>query len=95
MGNRQHKKERTNNKPDLTNKPPKGGFLFGADMIQIRFKAQGSNSLIGGFSSGDVARVGDALAKHLVEDARVAEYVAAPAAKQEEVAAPARRKRKE
>jgi hypothetical protein len=49
-------------------------------MIQIRFKAQGSNSLIGGFSSGDLARVNEALAKHLVEDAKVAEYVTAPAA---------------
>ena len=44
-------------------------------MIQIRFIAQGSNSLIGGFSSGDLARVGQALASHLVEEARVAEYV--------------------
>lgn len=44
-------------------------------MIQIRFIAQGSNSLIGGFSSGDMARVGESLARHLVEEARVAEYV--------------------
>lgn len=44
-------------------------------MIQIRFIAQGSNSLIGGFSSGDLARVGESLAHHLVEEARVAEYV--------------------
>lgn len=44
-------------------------------MIQIRFIAQGSNSLIGGFSSGDLARVGESLARHLVEEARVAEYV--------------------
>lgn len=47
-------------------------------MIQIRFKAQGANSLVGGFSHGDLARVGEALAKHLVEEAKVAEYVTAP-----------------
>ena len=47
-------------------------------MIQIKFIAQGSNSLIGGFSSGDIARVGDALAKHLVEEALVAKYVESP-----------------
>lgn len=48
-------------------------------MVQIKFKAQGSNSLVGGFSHGDIARVGEALAKHLVEEAGVAEYVQAPA----------------
>lgn len=47
-------------------------------MIQIRFTAQGANSAIGGFNSGDMARVGEALAKHLVDEARVAEYVTAP-----------------
>lgn len=58
-------------------------------MIAIRFKAQGANSMIGGFSSGDVARVGREMAKHLVEEARVAEYVQTPAEPKE----PARRKR--
>ena len=48
-------------------------------MVQIRFIRQGANSLIGGFSSGDLARVSDAFARHLVEEARVAEYVQAPA----------------
>lgn len=47
-------------------------------MVQIKFIRQGANSLIGGFSSGDRARVSDAFARHLVEDARVAEYVQAP-----------------
>ena len=47
-------------------------------MVQIRFIRQGANSLIGGFSSGDLARVSDAFARHLVEEARVAEYVQAP-----------------
>lgn len=65
-------------------------------MIQIRFIAQGSNSLIGGFSSGDIARVGAALARHLVEEARVAEYVAGSgpvAAQPAEEAKPAKRTR--
>ena len=44
-------------------------------MVQIRFIRQGANSLIGGFSSGDLARVSDDFARHLVEVARVAEYV--------------------
>lgn len=43
-------------------------------MVQIRFIRQGANSLIGGFSSGDLARVSEAFARHLVEEARVAEY---------------------
>ena len=46
-------------------------------MVQIRFKAQGANSIIGGFSHGDTARVSDAFAKHLVEEAGVAEYIKA------------------
>ena len=44
-------------------------------MVQIRFIRQGANSLIGGFSSGDLARVSEDFARHLVEEARVAEYV--------------------
>lgn len=44
-------------------------------MVKIKFIAQGSNTAIGGFSSGDIANVGEALAKHLVEEARVAQYV--------------------
>ena len=46
-------------------------------MVQIRFIRQGANSLIGGFSSGDLARVSEDFARHLVEEARVAEYVQA------------------
>lgn len=49
-------------------------------MIQIRFTAQGSNTLIGGFSHGDIARVGRDLAHHLVEEAKVAQYVVQPVA---------------
>ena len=44
-------------------------------MVQVRFKAQGANSLLGGFSSGDVARVNAEFARHLVEEAKVADYV--------------------
>jgi len=44
-------------------------------MVKIKFTSQGANALIGGFGPNDVANVGDALAKHLVEDARVARYV--------------------
>lgn len=59
-------------------------------MVQIRFIRQGSNSLIGGFSSGDLARVSEDFARHLVEEARVAEYVQA---QQKEAAAPKRRRK--
>ena len=46
-------------------------------MIKIRFTAQGANSVIGSFSSGDVANVGESFARHLVDEARVAEYLVA------------------
>lgn len=42
--------------------------------VRIKFKAQGANSVIGGFSSGDIARVDAEFARHLVEEAKVAEY---------------------
>lgn len=51
-------------------------------MVQVRFKAQGANSLLGGFSAGDVARVGADFARHLVEEAKVADYVNPSAASQ-------------
>ena len=56
-------------------------------MVKIRFIRQGANSLIGGFSSGDLARVSEDFARHLVEEARVAEYVQA---QQKEEQAPKR-----
>ena len=56
-------------------------------MVQIRFIRQGANSLIGGFSSGDLARVSEVFARHLVEEAGVAEHVQA---QQKEAAAPKR-----
>lgn len=66
-------------------------------MIQIKFKASGANSMLGGFASGDIARVGEALARHLVEEARVAEYLIVPAAavNAEKPAKTTRRKAKE
>jgi hypothetical protein len=44
-------------------------------MARIRFTCQGSNSAIGGFSQGDVFTCSEALAEHLVNQARVAEYM--------------------
>lgn len=49
-------------------------------MVQIKFRTSGANSMLGGFASGDIARVSEAFARHLVEEARVAEYLAVPAA---------------
>lgn len=43
-------------------------------MVQIKFKVLGANSAVGGFSPGDTARVSEAMARHLVEEAGVAEY---------------------
>lgn len=48
----------------------------------IKFTTSGACSALGGFAPGDVARnVPDALARHLVEEARCAKYLtpAAPA----------------
>lgn len=62
-------------------------------MTPIRFIAQGANSLVGGFSHGDIARVSDALARHLVEEANVAEYVTAHAVPVTEEAQPKKQRR--
>jgi hypothetical protein len=43
-------------------------------MVQVKFKRFGSNSAFGGFAPGDVLRVSDEMAKHLV-DQDVAVYV--------------------
>lgn len=48
-------------------------------MVKIRFIAQGANAMIGDFGTGDIANVSDALARHMVSEARVAEYVQAAA----------------
>lgn len=44
-------------------------------MKQIKFTATGCSTWTGNFSPGDIARLDDAAAKHLVEEARCAEYV--------------------
>ena len=49
-------------------------------MVKIKFRTSGANSMLGGFASGDIARVSEAFARHLVEEARVSEYLGAPAA---------------
>ena len=50
-------------------------------LVQIKFIRSGANSRIGGFSHGDRARVDAAFAAHLVDVAKVAEYVETPAEK--------------
>lgn len=63
-------------------------------LTQIKFRQCGHCTAVGNFAPGDIARVSAALARHLVEEARVATYSmpAAPAAPVE--ARPAPRKRK-
>jgi len=66
-------------------------------MVQIKFKAFGSNSAFGGFAPGDTLRTNEAMAKHLVE-LGVAVYSQPPAAPVEkpdvvEEVAPTRKKR--
>lgn len=48
-------------------------------MVQIKFKRFGANSAFGGFAPGDKMRCGEAMARHLVEEVGVAEYVQPPA----------------
>lgn len=65
-------------------------------MKQIRFIAFGANSAIGSFAPGDVMRCGADLARHMVEEAKCAEYATASAPEQQQEEAPRRgRKRKE
>jgi hypothetical protein len=62
-------------------------------MKKIKFTALGSSSAIGSFSPGDVARLPDDMARHLVEEARCAEYVLdAPVLQPTQEPAPKRRK---
>lgn len=44
-------------------------------MVQIKFIVLGANSAVGGFAPGDTARVSEEMARHLVEEAGVAQYV--------------------
>ena len=48
-------------------------------MKPIKFTKFGANTAIGGFGPGDIARVSDALAQHLVDEAGVAKYIEAAA----------------
>lgn len=48
--------------------------------VSIRFKAQGSNSAFGNFARGDLLRCSPAMARHLVEEAKVATYTQEPQA---------------
>lgn len=64
----------------------------------IRFKAQGSSSVLGNFGPGDIARnIDDALADHLVKEALCAEYLvtaAQPAVTTQKTNQPVKGKRK-
>lgn len=55
----------------------RGGLIWARPipMTQIRFIRGGSNTMIGNFAPGEVLRCGDALAKHFVQDVKVAEYI--------------------
>lgn len=48
-------------------------------LVQIKFIVSGACSAVGGFAPGDIARIPADLAKHLVEEAKCAKYVEAPA----------------
>ena len=63
-------------------------------LVQIKLTALGSNSAIGSFSPGDTARLPVAFARHLVEEARVAKYMEAPAPVAEVQTQPRKRKGK-
>ena len=52
--------------------------------VRIKFTHHGANSMVGGFAPGDYARVSEAMAAHLINEARVAvlaETKPAPATK--------------
>lgn len=48
-------------------------------MRRIKFTTYGGSPVVGGFSPGTVATVTDDMARHLVKDARCAEYIDHPA----------------
>ena len=48
-------------------------------LITIKFTTYGSSPLVGGFKPGDLARVPASTAAHMVDEARCAEYLPAPA----------------
>jgi hypothetical protein len=44
-------------------------------MVEVKFTKFGANSAFGGFAPGDKLRTSEDMARHLVEEAAVAEYV--------------------
>lgn len=46
--------------------------------MRIKFTKTGANSAFGGFSPGDMLTCGEAMARHLVEEIKVAEYAQTP-----------------
>jgi hypothetical protein len=57
-------------------------------MVAVRFKTFGSNTAFGDFAPGDILRCSDAMARHLVDELRVAARLEAPAEKVEPVEPP-------
>lgn len=64
----------------------------------VKFKASGHSHALGNFAAGDIARgIPEALARHLVEEAKAADYlkpVKSPAQAEPEEQAKAKRTRK-
>jgi phosphoribosylformylglycinamidine (FGAM) synthase-like amidotransferase family enzyme len=46
--------------------------------MRIKFTKTGASSAFGGFSPGDMLTCGEAMARHLVEEVKVAEYAQTP-----------------
>lgn len=62
-------------------------------MVQIKFTKFGANSQFGGFAPGDTMRCSPELAKHLVDETQVAEYMIKEAVAQVTPVADAPKKR--
>ena len=63
--------------------------------MRIKFKRFGSNTAVGSFQPGDVLTCGDAMARHLVEEAKVAEFMEPKAEPVSAQPIPPKRRRKE
>jgi hypothetical protein len=63
-------------------------------MIKVKFLTFGANSAFGSFGPGDVMSCPSDLAKHLVEEAKVAEYTDTPQATNEDAPQPTAPSRK-
>ena len=62
--------------------------------VRIKFIRHGANSVVGGFGPGDFARVSEEMAKHLINEAKVAVLAEPAAAKPASKAAPAKAAKK-